>query len=121
MNINILKEKNEILLNEVARWIHLAETQNFECNALCEQFLQACCEVHVSYKMACRASSRATFMDGLRQVVSAAIRLHYWIHCMEAYRPNSSGELYSIKREADEIQALCIASIKTMEKKEKPH
>ena len=58
-------------------------------------------------------------MDGLRQVVSAAIRLHYWIHCMEAYRPNSSGELYSIKREADEIQAL-YPSIKTMEKKKNP-
>lgn len=121
MNINILKEKNEILLNEVARWLKLAETQNLECNALCEQFLQACCEVHVSYKMACRASSRASFMNGLRQVVSAAIRLHYWIHCLEAYRPGSPGELYAIKKEADEIQALCIASIKTMEKKEKPH
>ena len=118
MNINILKEKTKFYWMRSPAGFTWRKPKILNVTH-CEQFLQACCEVHVSYKMACRASSRATFMDGLRQVVSAAIRLHYWIHCMEAYRPNSSGELYSIKGKPMRSRP-CYPSIKTMEKKKTP-
>ncbi len=121
MNINILKEKNELLLEEVARWVGKSKSQCLEVNVLCEPFLKSCCDIYVAYKEACRSGSRVSFSDGLQQVVTATRRLDFWVRCLEAYDPGTATDLYAIKKEAADIKALCIASIKTMVKKEKPH
>ncbi|MBK7010167.1 MAG: hypothetical protein IPH36_16795 [Saprospiraceae bacterium] len=43
--------------------------------------------------------------------------MEYWAKCLERWKPEKAGDLYPIKKEAEEIKALCMASIQTMEKK----
>lgn len=118
--MDILKEKTQLLQNEFARWVGQSDCDPSGPNVLITQFLQTGCDIYVSYQMACRSGNKKEFADGLRQVVSAAIRLEYWTQCMERKEPQKAGNLYSIKKEAEEIKALCIASIMTIEKKKNP-
>ncbi|HMS97292.1 MAG TPA: hypothetical protein PKA12_01050 [Saprospiraceae bacterium] len=120
MNMNILKEKTQLLQEEFARWVGLSEIDQSGPTVLYTQFLQSGCDIYVEYNMACRSGNKKEFTDGLRQVVSAACRLDYWAKCLERWKPEKAGDLYPIKKEAEEIRALCMASIQTIEKKKNP-
>lgn len=120
MNINILKEKNELLLEEAARWVGKSKSLCLEVNVLCEPFLKSCCDIYAGYQDACSAGSRISFIEGLQLVVAATRRLDFWVRCLEAYDPASATDLYAIKKEAADIKALCLASVKTMVKKKNP-
>lgn len=120
MNINILKEKTALLQGEFARWVSITGLDPSGPLVLYDHFLQSGCDICVEYQMACRAGNKTEFTNRLRQVVSAASRLDFWLRCLEKYTPEKATDLYSIKREAEEITALCMASIQTIEKKKKP-
>ena len=120
MNINILREKTDLLQTEVLKWVQRSYPENSVDLAPYKYFLQSCCDIHIIYQMALRAFSKEGFSEGLLKVIDAAYRLEYWIRCCEALNPSTTGEMYGIKKQAEEIRALCFASIKTMHKKKNP-
>jgi four helix bundle protein len=77
------------------------------------QLLRAATSVGANYRAACRAKSKADFINKLGNVEEEADESHYWLEMMAETGVDSSQERKALTEEANQITAMVVASIKS--------
>jgi four helix bundle protein len=77
------------------------------------QLLRAGTSVGANYRTAARARSRADFIAKLGNVEEECDEASYWMEVIVALKLLKKARLESLRREADELLAIVVSSIKT--------
>jgi len=77
------------------------------------QLLRSATSVGANYRAACRAQSRAEFAAKLSIVVEEADETLYWLELLEDSGMFKHGRLADLRKEANELLSIVIASRKT--------
>jgi four helix bundle protein len=83
-----------------------------------KQILKSGTSVGANYREGYRARSPQEFISKLGTCLQELEETTYWIELLEEGRLVPSEELTGIKKEADELTAIFVSSIKTMKSKE---
>ena len=84
------------------------------------QVLRSGTSVGANYRSACRARSQAEFVSRMHIVLEEADESHYWMELLAASQLVPESSLRALMKEAEELVAIAVASIKTARKKGKP-
>ena len=97
------------------RGIRLAEAlpKSMTAQVVAKQLLRCTTSVGANYRAACRAKSRADFIAKMRIVEEECDESLYWMELLVESGHVESGRLEDLKKEADEILSLVVASIRT--------
>lgn len=87
--------------------------RDYIVSALAKQLVRAATSVGANYRAACRAKSPADFIAKLKIVEEEADECLYWMELLEESQSVNAQILEPIKKEANEILAIVVASIKT--------
>ena len=82
-------------------------------DVLGQQLLRAAVSVGANYRSACRAKSTADFIYKMGIVEEEVDESAYWLELIEKRSLAAASSLKPLQREADEITAMVVASIKT--------
>ena len=85
--------------------------------ALASQLACSGTSVGANYRAACRAKSPADFISKIGNVEEGADETPFWLKLLEQSELVPAARLTEIKREADELARITVASIKTARKK----
>ena len=78
-----------------------------------KQLLRSATSVGANYRSACRAKSPADFVAKLAIVEEEIDEAHYWLEVLAESGIVASGALAALIKEADELTAIIVSSIKT--------
>jgi four helix bundle protein len=81
--------------------------------ALASQIVRSGTSIAANYRAACRAKSTADFIAKMSIVEEEADETLFWLELLEESELVPAAKLTAIKREADELIAITVASIKT--------
>ncbi len=81
--------------------------------ALVSQIVRSGTSVEANYRAACRARSTADFIAKMGIVEEEADETLFWLELLEESQLVPAAKLPAIKREANELIAITVASIKT--------
>jgi four helix bundle protein len=81
--------------------------------ALASQIVRSGTSIAANYRAACRAKSTADFIAKMGIVEEQADETLFWLELLEESDLVLAAKLTAIKREADELIAITVASIKT--------
>jgi four helix bundle protein len=97
------------------RVIELVESlpRNRVTEVIGRQLLRAATSVGANYRAACRAKSRADFISKMGTVEEEVDETSYWIELLEESGKVKTQQLDALKREADELTSIIVASINT--------
>ena len=87
--------------------------RNRECDVLGSQLLRAGTSVGANYRAVCRAKSTADFINKLRIVEEECDESLYWIEVLVELGLAKPHLIARLRKEADEIIAIVVSSIKT--------
>jgi four helix bundle protein len=88
--------------------------------ALASQIVRSGTSVAANYRAACRAKSHADFIAKMGIVEEEADETLFWLELLEESGLIASAKLREIKKEADELIAITVASIKTARRSRAP-
>ena len=77
------------------------------------QLARSATSVAANYRSVCRAKSRADFVSKLGTVEEEADESGFWLEMIVDAGLISSGKLASLRKEADELTAIFVSSLKT--------
>ena len=83
------------------------------------QLLRSATSVGANYRAACRAKSTADFISKMGTVEEEADESLYWMELLVEARIVRLDTLESLMKEADELVAITVASIKTAKRRGK--
>jgi four helix bundle protein len=86
-------------------------------DVISRQLLRAATSVGANYRAACRAKSSADMINKLRIVEEEADECCYWLDLLGDSGIVPADRLADLAKEADEITAMTVASIKTLRAK----
>jgi len=89
--------------------------------ALASQIVRSGASVAANYRAACRARSTADFIAKMGIVEEEGDETLFWLELLEESELVSAAKLAAIKREANELIAITIASIKTTRRNRVPN
>ena len=78
------------------------------------QLLRSASSVGANYRAACRAKSKADFVNKLGNVEEEADESGYWLEMIEEVGLDRSSTGKALRAEADEITAMVVASIRSV-------
>jgi four helix bundle protein len=88
--------------------------------ALASQIVCSGTSVAANYRAACRAKSTPAFIAKMGIVEEEADETLFWLELLEESELITAAKLTAIKREADELIAITVASIKTARRNRVP-
>jgi four helix bundle protein len=112
MNATDLKERTKTFALRVIRMTE-ALPRRMTADVLGRQVLRSGCSVAANYRAACRAKSRADFVAKMGTVEEEADETAFWLDLIDATGLHPSGKLADLRREADELTAIAVSSIRT--------
>jgi four helix bundle protein len=115
MNQNEMKRRTKSFAIKIVR---LFETlpQKGPANVIGRQVLRSGTAVGANYRSACRAKSIADFISKMGIVEEEIDETLYWLELLIECGILKQNELETLMREADELLAIIVASIKTARK-----
>ena len=87
---------------------------DYATEVLCKQLLRAATSVGANYRAACRGRSTADVMAKLGVVEEEADESLYWLELLVESKLIPGPAMADLMREADELAAMTVASIKTL-------
>lgn len=107
-----LKERTKQLAVRVVKFgDYLLEFGSGSSKILANQIIRSGTSVGANYRAASRAKSTADFINKLKIVEEEADETIFWIEILEATDKVESSRVSDLKREANEILAMVVASI----------
>ncbi|XCF07098.1 four helix bundle protein [Tamlana crocina] len=85
-----------------------------EYSAFCNQLIRCSSSVGANYRAACRAKSTADFINKLKIVEEEADESMYFLELFLEIGAIEQDEIKRLHKEADELLAIVVASIKTL-------
>ncbi|WP_099290821.1 MULTISPECIES: four helix bundle protein [unclassified Butyricimonas] len=80
---------------------------------VCDQILRSSLSVGANYRAVCRAKSDKDFISKMKIVEEECDETVYWLEIMEEAHLLSESDIAPLKKEANELVAMIVASIKT--------
>ena len=113
MNEQIFKQRTK---NLGLRVIELAEglPKNSTADVISKQLLRSATSIGANYRAACRGKSTADVMAKLAIVEEEADESIYWLELLIESGAVAAAQVTELIKEADEILAMTVASIKTL-------
>ncbi|MDZ4759360.1 MAG: four helix bundle protein [Bacteroidota bacterium] len=87
--------------------------------AIAKQIVRSSTSIGAHYRAACRAKSEADYIYKLKIVEEETDETIYWLEIIEESNMLTSNKIQSIKKEANKILSITVATIKTMRNKSK--
>lgn len=87
-----------------------------EYNAFCNQLIRCSGSVGANYRSACRAKSKADFINKLKIVEEEADESMYFLELLLEINEKEHKEIKRLHEEANELLSIVVASIKNNEK-----
>jgi len=82
---------------------------------LTNQIIRSATSVGANYRAVCRAKSDKDFISKMETVIEEADETLFWLEIMEELRViNSKTEISRLLKEADELVAIFVSSVKTV-------
>jgi four helix bundle protein len=113
MDEQTFKNRTKLFALEVVRLVE-SLPRNRTADVLGRQLLRSGTSVGANYRAACRGKSTADVINKLSIVEEEADESIYWIELLEAAGVKVPGDTNLIKKEANELLAMTVASIKTL-------
>ena len=110
-----LKERTKAFALRILRLVD-ALPRTIAGRAIASQLVRAGTSVGANYRAACRGRSRAEFASKLGTCLEEADECGYWLELIGDGRMMSKPKLAELRREADELAAIFMASIRTVKK-----
>lgn len=111
MNAEELKKRTKLFALEVINLVEsLPKTKT--TNVISNQLIRSGTSVGANYRAACRAKSKADFINKLKIVEEEDDESIYWMELLEDAKVVESSKLTHIKKEADELLSIFVSSIK---------
>lgn len=89
------------------------------CSVISNQLLRSSTSIGANYKAACRAKSKSDFIYKLSIVEEESDETIYWLELLAESGINNQQLLTPLMKEAGEITAIIVSSIKTAKNKTK--
>ena len=101
--------------------IQLVETlpRTRSADIICRQLLRSATSLGANYRSACRGRSGSDVIAKLGIVEEEADESIYWLEILEGAKLATGDKLSALSKEANEIVAMTVASIKTLRKRER--
>lgn len=112
---NELKVRTKLFALAIIKFVQELP-KNYVSNVIGGQLLRAGTSVGANYRSACRARSQAEFISKMGIVEEEADESIYWIEILVEAEIIKNGKADSLLKEANEILAMTVASIKTARK-----
>ncbi len=91
-------------------------------NVICNQILRSATSVGANYRSACRARSKADFISKMTIVEEEADETLYWLELLiETGLIKNGSAVQKLLKEADELTAIFVSSVKTARINNNPH
>jgi len=116
MDERMFKERTKKFALRVIRLVE-ALPKGRVADVLGTQLLRAGTSVGANYRAACRAKSRAHVLSKLGDVEEEADESGYWMELIAEAGLMAQSRMAALMKEADEIVAMTVASIKTLRRK----
>ncbi len=112
MNNKVIKERTQTLALRVVNLCEfLFETKRETSKIITRQLLRSGTSVGANYRAACRAKSKADFINKLKIVEEEADETLYWLEILEEAELVESSRIEDLKKEGSEILAMVVSSI----------
>jgi four helix bundle protein len=113
MDEKVFKERTKRL---ALRVMSLVETlpNTRSADVIARQVLRSATSIGANYRAACRAKSSADMITKLKIVEEETDETIYWLELLSAGKRISQDEVAELTKEANEILAMTVASIKTL-------
>jgi len=113
MNEKIFKDRTKKL---ALRVIQLTETlpHTRAADVIAKQIIRSATSVGANYRAACRAKSTADMIIKLKIVEEESDETIYWLELLLESKSLQYSEVNEIMKEAEEVLAITVASIKTL-------
>jgi len=85
-----------------------------EYNAYCNQLIRCSSSVGANYRAACRAKSKADFINKLKIVEEEADESMYFLELFSNITDKEKEEINRLHKEANEILSIIVSPIKTI-------
>ena len=79
----------------------------------CKQFIRCATSVGANYRAAKRARSTPDFINKIKIAEEEADECIYWLDLLLPFEPGRSIEISKLAKEADELTAILVATLKT--------
>jgi four helix bundle protein len=116
MNENEFKARTKNLAVQVVELVGTLP-RNRPAEIIGSQLVRSATSVGANYRAACRGKSSADVISKLAIVEEEADETLYWMELLIETKMVSRDRLANLMRQADEITAMTVASIKTMRKR----
>jgi four helix bundle protein len=110
--VDALQKKSRNLSHEVVLFVNKMP-ENRAYRIIGDQLFRSGTSAGANYRAVCRARSRADFISKLGIVLEEADETKYWIELLVETGLASKEQTETMYKEADEIVAMCVASMKT--------
>jgi four helix bundle protein len=107
-----LKKRTQLFALAIIRFVQTLPGNN-SANIIGRQLLSCGTSVGANYRAACRTKSNADFIAKLKIVEEECDESSYWIELLLNLPLGKHSDLESLKKEADEILRIIVASIRT--------
>jgi four helix bundle protein len=115
MNNENLKKRTKQFALDIVKFFE-ALPRNETCRILGRQLLRAGTSVGANYRAACRAKSTADFISKMGTVEEEADESSYWIELLVENGAVAETKTAPLLKEANELLAIAVSSIKTARK-----
>jgi four helix bundle protein len=112
VNAEELKKRTLLFAIAIIRFVHTLPGSS-SANIIGRQLLKCGTSVRANYRAACRAKSNADFIAKLKIVEEECDESIYWIELLLNLPFGDFSDLERLKKEADEILRIIVASIRT--------
>jgi four helix bundle protein len=113
-----LKERTRVFALRTVR-LYAALPKSTVAQVLGKQLLRAGTSVGAHYREGTRSRSNAEFVSKLEGALQELEESRYWLELLEAERLVPEAALTPLVREADELAAMLVASVRTVKARDK--
>jgi four helix bundle protein len=119
MEQSYLKERTKCFALEIIKLVE-SLPKGRTADVIGRQLLDAGTSVGANYRAACRARSPADFISKMGIVEEEADETIYWMELLIEAKLAQENDISHLLREANQILAMTVSSIKTVRRKSKP-
>ncbi len=113
---DILKKRTKRIGVEIILLTDLLPSKS-SASVLAKQILRSSTSIGANYRAVCRAKSTADFINKLKIVEEETDETIYWLKVLEESGLLTTQQTATLKKEAEEILSIIVASINTARKK----
>ena len=112
MNSAELQQRTKSMVIRIAKLVE-SLPKNRSANAFGNQLIRSGSSVGANYRAACRAKSRADFINRIKICEEECDESLYWMELLEELGHVKPNRIQPLKKETEEILSILVASAKT--------